>query len=146
MTVFLVFAGLVVLLLTGIPIFAALGLTATVILLLTEGSISSVADTVFAHLDKPLLTTIPLFVLMARIMVNLERRRVPTWLRTKRSQIADIRENLKAARAAEEAGDLKSASHAYVGLIRKYEYIRFETVFSLPLMVKTGLASGNGLM
>jgi C4-dicarboxylate transporter DctM subunit len=70
MIMFLVFAGLILLLLTGIPIFAALGLSATVILLISEGSASSVADTVFAHLDKPILTTIPLFVFMAQVMIK----------------------------------------------------------------------------
>jgi C4-dicarboxylate transporter, DctM subunit len=70
MTIFLVFAGLIVLLLCGIPIFAALGLMATIILLLTEGSISSVATTVYEQLDKPILTTIPLFVFMAQVMVR----------------------------------------------------------------------------
>jgi len=70
MTMILVFAGLVLLLLTGIPIFAALGLSASVILVLAEGSISSVADTVYGHLDKPILTTIPLFVFMARVLIH----------------------------------------------------------------------------
>lgn len=70
MTAFLVFAGLILLLLTGIPIFAALGLTATVILLVFEGGIGSVADTVYAHLNKPILTTIPLFVFMANVMIR----------------------------------------------------------------------------
>ena len=59
MTIFLVFAGLILLLLTGMPIFAALGLTATVILVLFEGKISPVADTVYAHLDKPMPATLP---------------------------------------------------------------------------------------
>lgn len=70
MTIFLVFAGLILLLLTGMPIFAALGLTATAILLLFEGKISPVADTVYAHLDKPILMTIPLFVFMAQVMIK----------------------------------------------------------------------------
>ncbi len=70
MTVFGVFGGLILLLLTGIPIFAALGLTATAILFVNEGGVSSVADTVFAHLNKDLLITIPLFVLMAQIMIR----------------------------------------------------------------------------
>ncbi|WP_417205544.1 TRAP transporter large permease [Antarctobacter sp.] len=70
MTIFLVFAGLILLLLTGMPIFAALGLTATAILLLFEGHIGPVADTVYAHLNKPVLTTIPLFVFMAQIMIK----------------------------------------------------------------------------
>ena len=70
MTIFLVFAGLIALLLTGMPVFAALGLAATAILLIFEGSIGSVADTIFAHLDKPILVTVPLFVLMANIMIR----------------------------------------------------------------------------
>jgi len=70
MTTILVFAGLIVLLLSGMPVFAALGLTATVILLAFEGSISSVGDTVFSHLNKDILTTIPLFVLMAQVMIR----------------------------------------------------------------------------
>lgn len=70
MTIFLVFSGLILMLLSGMPIFAALGLTATGILLLTQGSISSVADTVFAHLNTPILTAIPLFVFMAQVMIR----------------------------------------------------------------------------
>ena len=70
MTTVLVFAGLIVLLLSGMPVVAALGLTATVILLVFEGSISSVGDTVFSHLNKDILTTIPLFVLMAQVMIR----------------------------------------------------------------------------
>ncbi|MBK0326146.1 TRAP transporter large permease subunit [Rhodobacteraceae bacterium F11138] len=70
MTAVLIFSGLILLLLTGIPIFAALGLTATVILLIFEGNIGSVADTVYAHLNKPILTTIPLFVFMAQVMIR----------------------------------------------------------------------------
>ena len=70
MTTVLVFVGLIVLLLSGMPVFAALGLTATVILLFFEGSISSVGDTVFSHLNKDILTTIPLFVLMAQVMIR----------------------------------------------------------------------------
>jgi len=66
----LVFMGLLAFLLSGIPIFAALGLTASIILLLAEGSLSSVADTVYGHLDKPILTTIPLFVFMAQVMIH----------------------------------------------------------------------------
>lgn len=66
----LVFGGLILLLLSGMPIFAALALTGTAILILAEGSISSVADTVFAQLDKSILTTIPLFVFMAQVMIR----------------------------------------------------------------------------
>lgn len=70
MTALVVFAGLILLLLTGMPVFAALGLTATGILLVFEGNIGSIADTVFAHLDKSILITIPLFVFMANVMIR----------------------------------------------------------------------------
>jgi C4-dicarboxylate transporter DctM subunit len=70
MTMPLVFGGLILLLLSGVPIFAALALAGTAILILAEGSISSVADTVFAHLDKSILATIPLFVFMAQVMIR----------------------------------------------------------------------------
>jgi C4-dicarboxylate transporter, DctM subunit len=70
MTMLLVFGGLILLLLSGMPVFAALALAGTAILILAEGSISSVADTVFAQLDKSILTTIPLFVFMAQVMIR----------------------------------------------------------------------------
>lgn len=70
MTIALVFAGLILLLLTGMPVFAALGLAATTILWIFEGNIGSIADTVYAHLDKPILITIPLFVFMANVMIR----------------------------------------------------------------------------
>lgn len=70
MTIALVFAGLVVLLLTGMPIFAALGLTATAVLLAVEGGIGGLGDAVYTHLNKPILATIPLFVFMAQVMIR----------------------------------------------------------------------------
>ena len=94
------------------------------------------ADALYERLER-LVKQVAADPQMVKLMTNLERRRVPSWLRTKRAQIADIRANLKAAKAAEDAGDLASAAHAYVGLIRKYEYIRFETVFSIPMRVTT---------
>ncbi|MBY6154397.1 TRAP transporter large permease [Vannielia litorea] len=70
MTLALVFAGLILLLLSGIPIFAALGLTASAILLLVEGDMDGVGDAVYTHLNKPVLATIPLFVFMAQVMIR----------------------------------------------------------------------------
>ena len=70
MILVLVFAGLLLLLLTGIPIFAALGLTASAILIIVEGDIDGLGDAVFTHLNKPILSTIPLFVLMAQVMIR----------------------------------------------------------------------------
>lgn len=70
MTLTFVFAGLIMLLLTGIPIFAALGLTASAILMIVEGDIDGLGDAVFSQLDKPVLSTIPLFVFMAQVMIR----------------------------------------------------------------------------
>ncbi|OAN95329.1 TRAP transporter large permease [Sulfitobacter geojensis] len=70
MTLMFVFAGLIMLLLTGIPIFAALGLTASAILMIVEGDIDGLGDAVFSQLDKPVLSTIPLFVFMAQVMIR----------------------------------------------------------------------------
>ena len=70
MTIFLILAFLVVLLLTGAPIFAALGVASLIIMLLTEGNVNSVADTVFAKLNNEALTAIPMFAFMAHVMVR----------------------------------------------------------------------------
>ena len=70
MTTLLILAILIALLLTGMPIFAGLGLTAIVITVASEGSISSIADTVFAKLDNGLLTAIPMFAFMAHVMIR----------------------------------------------------------------------------
>lgn len=70
MTLALVFLALIALLLTGIPVFAALGLVASAILWLVEGDIDGLGDAVYTHLDKPVLSTIPLFVFMAQVMIR----------------------------------------------------------------------------
>ena len=70
MTTFLILAGLIVILLTGMPIFAGLGLTSLIIMLLTEGNVNSAADTVFAKLNNGLLTAIPMFAFMAHVMIR----------------------------------------------------------------------------
>jgi len=67
---FLILCVLIALLLTGMPIFAGLGLASIAIMLVTEGSISSVADTVFAKLDNGILTAIPMFAFMAHVMIK----------------------------------------------------------------------------
>ncbi|WP_349371228.1 TRAP transporter large permease subunit [Salinarimonas sp.] len=67
---FLLLVGLLLLLLSGMPIFAALMLAGSVVLFVFEGSVESIADTVFWHLNKPILMTIPLFVFMAQVMIR----------------------------------------------------------------------------
>ena len=70
MTTFLILGGLVILLLTGAPIFAGLGVASIVLMLFAEGSIGSIADTVFGKLDTGLLTAIPMFAFMAHVMIR----------------------------------------------------------------------------
>ncbi len=70
MLTFIILVVLILLLLSGMPIFAGLGLTSIIIIVISEGSISSVADTVFAKLDNGLLTAIPMFAFMAHVMIR----------------------------------------------------------------------------
>ena len=70
MMTFLILACLNVLLLMGMPIFAGLGLTSLIVMLLTEGNVNSAADTVFAKLNNGLLTAIPMFAFMAHVMIR----------------------------------------------------------------------------
>ncbi|HFD16112.1 MAG TPA: TRAP transporter large permease [Rhodospirillales bacterium] len=66
----IILVGLVLLLLTGLPIFAGLGLMAGALLILVEGQIGSLAEIVFGKLNVYLLVAIPLFALMAHIMIR----------------------------------------------------------------------------
>lgn len=70
MTIFIIMLLLVVLLLTGMPIFAALGMMSLAVMAVYEHNIMSMADTVFASLDNPLLATIPMFAFMAYVMIK----------------------------------------------------------------------------
>ncbi|MCR9219156.1 MAG: TRAP transporter large permease [Alphaproteobacteria bacterium] len=70
MTLALILGGLLVLLLTGAPIFAALGLGSLIVTLASEGHVNAVADTVFAKLNNNHLTAIPMFAFMAHVMIR----------------------------------------------------------------------------
>jgi len=70
LTLSIVLGGLILLLLTGVPVFAGLGIASVVIMLIVEGSFSGIADTVFGKLNINLLATIPLFAFMAYIMIR----------------------------------------------------------------------------
>ncbi|MFV2002851.1 MAG: TRAP transporter large permease, partial [Paracoccaceae bacterium] len=67
---FIILVALIIVLLTGVPIFAGLALVSIVITLISEGSISSIADTVFSKLDNNILTAIPMFAFMAHVMIR----------------------------------------------------------------------------
>jgi C4-dicarboxylate transporter DctM subunit len=66
----LILAGLVVVLLTGVPVFAGLMLFGTAILYAAEGHLGGLGDLVFGELNTYLLVAIPLFTLMAQFMIR----------------------------------------------------------------------------
>lgn len=66
----LILVGLVVVLLTGVPVFAGLTLFATGILFVAEGKLGGLGDLVFGKLNTYLLVAIPLFTLMAHFMIR----------------------------------------------------------------------------
>ncbi len=70
MTLAAILVAMILVLLTGIPIFAGLGLTAIGVELLAEGRLGGIGDVVFGKLDSYLLVAIPLFALMAHVMIK----------------------------------------------------------------------------
>src|SRR5439155_259452 len=66
----LILFGLVLVLLTGIPVFAGLMLFSTALLVVVEGNLGGIGDLVFGKLDTYLLVSIPLFTLMAHFMIR----------------------------------------------------------------------------
>ncbi|MCC7283617.1 MAG: TRAP transporter large permease subunit [Acetobacteraceae bacterium] len=63
-------AVLVALMYLGLPIFAALFLLPLGVLWATQGTIATLGEMVFGHLNAYLLIAIPLFMLMAHVMVR----------------------------------------------------------------------------
>ncbi len=70
MTFALILGGLVLVLLTGVPVFAGLMLFSTALLVVVEGKLGGIGDLVFGKLDTYLLVSIPLFTLMAHFMIR----------------------------------------------------------------------------
>jgi C4-dicarboxylate transporter, DctM subunit len=70
MTIGLILVSLVLLLLTGLPIFAGLSLFGGAMLIATQGSLGSISDIIFGELNRYLLVAIPLFALMAHLMIR----------------------------------------------------------------------------
>ena len=66
----LILVGLVLVLLTGVPVFAGLMLFSTALLVVVEGKLGGIGDLVFGKLDTYLLVSIPLFTLMAHFMIR----------------------------------------------------------------------------
>ncbi|PKO42451.1 MAG: C4-dicarboxylate ABC transporter [Betaproteobacteria bacterium HGW-Betaproteobacteria-3] len=70
MTIALVFLGLLLLLFTGLPIFAGLALFGGGLMYLTQGELGSVTEVIFGEINRYLLVAIPLFAFMAQIMIR----------------------------------------------------------------------------
>ena len=66
----LILLGLIVVLLTGLPAFAGLGLFSIAILVGVEGNLGNIGELVFGKLNTYLLVAIPLFTLMAHFMIR----------------------------------------------------------------------------
>lgn len=66
----LILTALVVVLLAGLPVFAALGLFAGGLLYGVEGKLVNIGELIFGKLNTYLLVAIPLFTLMANFMVR----------------------------------------------------------------------------
>ena len=70
MTFFLLLLGALILLLTGLPIFAGLALFGGALTFATQGDLGALGEIVFGKLNHYLLVAIPLFALMAHIMIR----------------------------------------------------------------------------
>ncbi len=70
LTIALVFSGLLLLLFTGLPIFAGLSLFGGGLLWVTQGELGSVTEVIFGEINRYLLVAIPLFAFMAQIMIR----------------------------------------------------------------------------
>lgn len=70
MTFILVLAALILVLYTGMPMFAGMFLFSVIGLLIVEGDIASLGEVVFGNINAYLLVAIPLFMLMAHFMVR----------------------------------------------------------------------------
>jgi C4-dicarboxylate transporter DctM subunit len=70
MTLALILAGLVLLLFTGLPVFAGLTLFGGALLIATQGSLGSISEVIYGELNRYLLVAIPLFAFMAHVMIR----------------------------------------------------------------------------
>ena len=70
MTFLLILAGLVLLLFTGMPVFAGLMLYGGALLVATQGEIGSVSEVMYGEMNRYLLVAIPLFAFMAHVMIR----------------------------------------------------------------------------
>ncbi len=70
MSIALLLTGLILLLFTGLPIFAGLSLFGAAMLFFTDGGLGAVSEIIFFEVNRYLLVAIPLFSFMAHVMIR----------------------------------------------------------------------------
>jgi len=70
MNVFLLLVVLILLLFTGMPIFAGLTLFGASLLYITSGELGAISDVIYHDLSSYMLVAIPLFAFMAHVMIR----------------------------------------------------------------------------
>ena len=70
MTAAVILVALVLVLFTGLPIFAGLTLFGAALLVIVHGGLGPVSEVIFGEISRYLLVTIPLFTLMAHVMIR----------------------------------------------------------------------------
>ena len=68
--ILVIFGILLLVLLTGLPVFITLGVMGVGYLLITGQNLASMATVVFGAIDHFVLVALPLFILMAQIMTK----------------------------------------------------------------------------
>jgi tetratricopeptide (TPR) repeat protein len=68
---------------------------------------------------------------------EVEQRGIDAFVEQRRKGMRGVREGLKAAAAAEKAGDLASAASVYAALVIEHPSIGFDSVFTFPLRVES---------
>ena len=68
--ILLIFGILLLVLITGLPVFITLGVMGVGYLLLSGQSLASLATVIFGSIDNFVLVALPLFILMAQIMTR----------------------------------------------------------------------------
>jgi len=103
------------------------------------------ADAVYERLEMliALYKNNPIY---AKLIDSLVRRQIPDFIADRRKTIRDIREDLAAAEAAEKRGDLEKSVRIRARLIQEYWLIRFEKVFTFPLLIRTVPPGANVLI
>ncbi len=102
---------------------------------LVRGSLDA-AEAVYARL-MALVSQVEHEEALRPLKEAMDRRGIPTFAANKTAMMAQIREGLAAAKAAEEGGNLAGAAGTYATLVQQFPLVRFDEVFTIPVRVTT---------